>query len=188
MVGGIEITYDDPRTDDPPMEDWATTECHVGSSSGFTPDAATLKAKGQQTRFVIADLIPGETYNVKLIPFDAQGNQGATSTQVVTATQEVGAYHENTEKVNSNLINNGTFGQATLDLTTAAPDGFEAYNSTPPSGGPVTWGAGQDVYYSTSLQESGSRSIHFIAAFRTARGTRYDCSRTRRRSGGIFRS
>lgn len=152
---GIIVTYDDPRTMDPPIDDWAYTRCHVATSSGFTPSAANLKGSGRQTRFEVAGLVPGQTYYAKLIIIDEAGNVAATSTQVLVATQLVGPYHENPESEKATLTFNPDFNAQTLDPTTHMPDRWaEHYGS---------YGASADIYYSTSVQLSGGRSLHFRA-------------------------
>lgn len=154
-LSGIIVTYDDPRTMDPPIDDWAYTRCHVATSSGFTPSGSNLKAVGKQTRFEVVGLIPGQTYYAKLVIIDEAGNVAATSTQVSVATQLVGPYHENIESEKATLTLNPDFNAQTLDPTTYMPDRWAEYSGS--------YGASADIYYSTSVQLSGGRSLHFRA-------------------------
>ena len=153
--GSIIVTYDDPRSMTPPVDDWSFTECHVATSSGFTPGAGTLKAKGKSTRFEVGGLVPGTVYYVKLVMYDEAGNAAATSAQVTTAVQEVGEYHINPDTQTSNLIRNGDFGQSTFDIATTPPDAWELESGD-------DWGAADEVFHSTTIQETGYRSLHFI--------------------------
>jgi hypothetical protein len=129
-VGVIIITYDDPRTMQPPIDDWAYTECHVNPGAGdFTPSVTTLKQKGRTTRFEIGGLIPGDTYSTKLVIIDERGNASATSVQIVQATQRVGPFHENLDGQQDQLIRNNDFNIFTLG-TGVPPDNWELVDST----------------------------------------------------------
>lgn len=65
--------------------DWDGFEIHVSTSSGFTPGAGTLKAKGRATRFDVVDLTPETTYYVKAKAYDTSGNTSAATSQVSAA-------------------------------------------------------------------------------------------------------
>jgi len=93
LLGGIVVSFDDPRTWSPPVEDWATAKCYVSTSSGFTPGPTNLRAQGRQTRFEIGGLTPGVTYYAKLQIVDSKGNISATSTQVSKAAGYVESMH-----------------------------------------------------------------------------------------------
>jgi hypothetical protein len=156
-IGAITVFHDDPKTMSPPIDDWAYTVAHVNLSSGFTPGLATEVARGRQTRFTIGGLVPGTTYYAKLVIVDEQGNESVTSTQVIKAAEMSGAYHENPERNRANLIANGDFGQATLDITANPVDGWELYHRT---GGTLPdWGSSDEVYFDATNQRTGSRSI-----------------------------
>lgn len=60
---------------------WAETECHISTSSGFTPSSSTLKARGRQAKFEITGLTPGTTYYCKLVTIDARGNRSSPSAE-----------------------------------------------------------------------------------------------------------
>jgi hypothetical protein len=164
-LSGIVVTYDDPRTMDPPIDDWAYTRCHVATSSGFTPSAANLKAVGKQTRFEVVGLVPGQTYYAKLIIIDEAGNVAATSTQVSVATQLVGPYHTNREEERTTLNANPNFGIHTLDETTTPPDAWSTDD---------TWGTGAGEWYFDSDAadtRTGDRSVKIISFPRPGSGT-----------------
>jgi hypothetical protein len=150
-MGMVVVEYDDPRTMDPPIPDWAYTRCHVDTSGGFTPSDANNLATGRQTRFEIGGLVPGDTYYVKLVIIDEQGNVATTSSQQTLATQKVGAWHENSDTLRVNLVPNGSFGQATLPIASNPPDGWSMQNGT--------WGT--EAEETTSIQATGGRSIDF---------------------------
>lgn len=61
--------------------DWDGFEIHASTTTGFTPDATTLKAKGRATRYDLIDLTPGTTYFVKAIAYDTSNNKSAATTQ-----------------------------------------------------------------------------------------------------------
>jgi hypothetical protein len=153
-IGSVIVTYDDPRGMSPPINDWAFTKCHVSTSSGFTPDETNLVATARVTRFEIGGLIPGETYYIKLVIIDGDGNEAAVSTQITTATQKVGPYHLNGDREQGVLVPNQDFGVATNDLTTVPPDYWSVVTGT--------WGSGQDIYFSSTTHKTGQRSIHFL--------------------------
>jgi hypothetical protein len=77
IIRGIAVDFAEPTEDD-----WATSEVHVSTTSGFTPNANTLAAKGKQTHFEVSkDLISGTTYYVKVIHYDSSGNASTVSNQ-----------------------------------------------------------------------------------------------------------
>lgn len=61
-------------------------ELHVSTVNGFTPGAATLRGTFDATRFEVADLQPGTTYYVRVVPRDASGNRGTPTGQVAVTT------------------------------------------------------------------------------------------------------
>jgi hypothetical protein len=56
-------------------------ELHVSTTSGFTPSSSTLRGSFDTTSFDVADLIPGTTYYVRVVPRDSYGNRGNASSQ-----------------------------------------------------------------------------------------------------------
>lgn len=162
-VGSIDIVYDDPRTMSPPIDDWAYTECHISTSSGFTPTAATLYARDKVTRFSIGGLVPGETYYIKLVIIDNQGNESTISVQATATAEEVGPYHRNNEEDWAIANPNSTFGVQTKDVTYIEPDWWQAVTGQ--------WGAANDFYYSTTYALSGDRSIFKKYVARPGSGT-----------------
>lgn len=127
-MGGIVITYDDPRTMDPPITDWVLTRCYVSTTSGFTPGASNLRGAGRQTRFEIGGLVPGTVYYAKLEIIDASGNVSTISAQITATALRVGPYHTNNATQPDTLIRNADFGVYTLE--DAAPDFWYARGYT----------------------------------------------------------
>lgn len=133
---GLVVEYTDPREMSPPITDWATTELHVSTSSGFTPTSSTLAASGRTTRLEAHGLTPGTTYYIKLRIIDEQGNSSVISSQSSTAAQEVGPYHENLNGQQDQLLRNNDLNIYTFDSATNPPDAWVV------SGG--TWGTDAD--------------------------------------------
>jgi hypothetical protein len=128
-LGTIVVVYDDPRSMSPPISDWSYTECHVSTTNGFAPSGSTKVAQGKTTRFEVGDLVPGTTYYVKLIIYDGAGNKAATSTQVSTATERVGPYHENRDGQQDQLLRNNDFNVWTKGAT-IVPDAWSMVTGT----------------------------------------------------------
>ena len=121
MMQGLVITYDDPRARNPPMNDWAYTDCHIDTVADFTPSAANLKASGRTTRFDVGSLTPGTTFFVKLRTFDTSGNFTEITQQIIKAAEEVGPFHENLDGQQDQLLRNNDFNIYTKG-TDQAPD------------------------------------------------------------------
>ncbi len=148
-IGSIIVTFDDPRTLTPPMLDWAYTEVHVDTTTGFNPDFTNRAARITSTRVEISGLIPGTTYFAKIRHYDTQGNVGATSGQVSIAAQRASVYHFNPDGMGRNLVPNGNFGQATFAIASNPPDGWT-----------VTIGDwGTDLVEETTITREGSRAV-----------------------------
>lgn len=172
-LGGVIVTYDDPRALSPPVVDWHTSECHVDGphdappGGDFTPTAGTLRAVGRQTRFEVTNLVPGKFYRIKIVVVDAAGNKALATTVLTQASVLVGPYNTNlaTEQ-GGNLVPNGDFEVTTLpnvDATTP-PDNWKTAKE---SGGvfvddPAVWGAASDIYVDGSVNASGARSIKIV--------------------------
>ncbi|KPJ59111.1 MAG: hypothetical protein AMJ46_12660 [Latescibacteria bacterium DG_63] len=164
--GQIIVTYDDPRIAAPPVRDWAYTECHVSTSSGFTPSNSTLKGVGRTTRFEVGNLIAGTTYYIKLIVFDSENNVASTSSQVTQAAGLVGPgqVDKDSTYIATNL--NTEFGVWSSPNTKAndPPDHWTTARIAA-AGEASTfveqdlWGSGEPVYYSTSVHQTGGHSI-----------------------------
>jgi hypothetical protein len=79
---GVKVAFAGPSTG--PVA--ASYELHLSTSSGFTPDATTLRATSSTTAFSEQTLQAGSTYYVKVVPRDVKGNRGTASSEVsVTA-------------------------------------------------------------------------------------------------------
>lgn len=65
-----------------PKIDWAYTECHLSTASGFTPSSSTLRTSGRQNRFDVMELTPGVRYYAKLIHVDSTGRRSEPSREV----------------------------------------------------------------------------------------------------------
>lgn len=79
-----------------PKIDWAYTECHLSTASGFTPSSSTLRTKGKQNRFDIMELTPGVRYYAKLIHVDDTGRKSEPSIEASAVALDVlGAIPDN---------------------------------------------------------------------------------------------
>jgi len=153
-VGLIVVQYDDPRGMSPPINDWAFTRVHLSETPGFTADASNQVAVGRTTRFEIGGLTPGQTYYLKIAIIDSAGVVASLTSQITQATQQVAAYHVNPDDLRRNMILNGDFGQATLDVATTPPDGWTQ----------TTGAWGTDCLADGTTQETGTRSIKWAAS------------------------
>jgi hypothetical protein len=72
LVGGCAV----------PKIDWAYTECHLSTASGFTPSSSTLRTSGRQNRFDIMELTPGVRYYAKVVHVDNEGRRSEASQEV----------------------------------------------------------------------------------------------------------
>lgn len=73
-------------------------EIHVSQTPGFTPNPASLVAKGQQTEMLLGDLIPAETYYMRVIPFGFNASkmvrgQPSAETSFVAGRASTGHIH-----------------------------------------------------------------------------------------------
>ncbi len=73
-------------------------EYHVSTTSGFTPDATTLKAKTRATRAEIAGLTAGTTYYAKILAVRKNGVKSAVSSQLSAMAGYVGDSHITTTR------------------------------------------------------------------------------------------
>lgn len=76
VVAGIVVGFATPKID------WATTECHVSTASGFTPSSSTHRTSGRQNRFDIMELTPGVRYYAKVVHVDNAGRRSEASQEV----------------------------------------------------------------------------------------------------------
>lgn len=154
-------TFDDPRVTEPKMVDWAYTEVYLDTTPGFTPSFATLVKRIRDTRIELSGLVPGQTYYLKLIHVDRQGNRSQISAQVVETAQEVAAYHTNNETEVIAVNRNPSFGQFTFPEASNPPD---AWFPDPISGSGASWGSGPGQWWwSSAIQLTGNRSVVFNA-------------------------
>lgn len=84
IIRGIRITCAVP-----PEPDWALTECHISTESGFEPGEDTIKASGKQNCFEITDLEPETVYYCRLIHVDESGNKSEPSIEVGAVAGQV---------------------------------------------------------------------------------------------------
>lgn len=148
-LGTLIVTYDDPRTSDPPIAEWLTSKCYVDTSPGFTPGSGNLAAIGKTTRFEINGLVPGVTYYAKIYVLDGAGNETLITTEVSEAVQRVGPYHENTAGQQDQLLRNNDFNIYT-NGTTSDPDFWTSsgYAVAHSAASPSTGGHTQVLYTS----------------------------------------
>ncbi|HYH96174.1 fibronectin type III domain-containing protein [Hyalangium sp.] len=67
----------------------ASYELHVSTTNGFTPSSSTCRNTSDATEFNVADLTPGTTYYVRVVPRDAKGNRGTASAQLTLTPKYV---------------------------------------------------------------------------------------------------
>ncbi|MGB0890359.1 MAG: hypothetical protein ACPGWS_08765, partial [Solirubrobacterales bacterium] len=103
--GGIQI--DIPYPTGARGKDFREYEVHTSDTSGFTPAAGTLKARGRSRRFTIQDIAAGELAYVKVIGIDTKGNRVTSPATQVSGT--VG-YHGA-----ANLNPDGAWGRGLMD-------------------------------------------------------------------------
>lgn len=177
LIGGIAVSFDDPRTQDPAIEDWAYTEVYVSTSSitepdnGERPSAGLLKAKGRQTRFEILGLKPGVTYYIRIFHIDSAGNVSSSATEISTAAAYKGPVHQNPDTLVGSLIPNSEFGVWSPpedDKASFPPDFWTCIYSDFGTGGDwadfteddAIWGTGNDnIYYDETYHQTGATSI-----------------------------
>lgn len=170
-LGGIIVTFDDPRTQDPPIHDWAHTEVYVSTSSispptlGERPGGA-LKGKGRQTRFEINGLVPGTTYYAAYVHVDSAGNVSAMSSEVSVATAKVSHLHTNEDSTLSDLSPNPEFNVWSPpedDKTANPPDKWTTVEDDGGNNYPEDeslWAIGGDnVYFDTTEVLTGEHSV-----------------------------
>jgi hypothetical protein len=110
VQGGLAVSWTRPTAGQPPVE----YEVHASTSSGFTPDSSTLKGVTDGTAKTIADLTPGTTYYVKVVPRDVLRNRGTASSQVSTDAGFTAPYHEQPQSKLPSLVANPSFEAQTL--------------------------------------------------------------------------
>lgn len=150
-AGGFTVTYNEPT--DP---DWVESECHVDTSSGFTPTELTLKAKARSTKFTVGGLIPGTTYYVKIIAVDIIGNKSTASTQIVKATELIAPIHMNNNAEYGVINPNPTLSIFTKDETTTPPDHWLVVTPAMPGGYANTSG---NWYVESSTVKLANRAL-----------------------------
>lgn len=106
-------------------------ELHVSTVDGFTPSSSTLRGTFDTTSFDVADLMPGTTYYVRVVPRDVYGNRGnASAQQAIVPKKLEGAsladsavgYQHLLYPPTDNLIPNG-YNEAGISALGKSPDG-----------------------------------------------------------------
>jgi hypothetical protein len=162
---GLQITYDDPTASgDLTWKDWSHSECHVSSTSGFTPSVATLFAQGKTTKFTISGLAPRTTYYIKIIVVDVYGNRSLASSQQVETLPQFAPAAINNEQT-SQLIPNAEFAiqDPGEDIANMPPSGWVAFDyvsgDEDPDNSEGWWGSGGEIYYEDSATITGDKVI-----------------------------
>jgi hypothetical protein len=150
-IASFTLQYDDPRSMDPPINDWSYIEIHLSTTSAFTPSKNTLAARGRETKFTISGLAPGTTYYIKSRVIDSAGNKHDLGTQIQKATRKITPYYLSEEREYGLLIPNQEFGVYTLDSATNMPDYWSDIVSE----------YGVSIFRETTLQLTGGSSLHF---------------------------
>jgi hypothetical protein len=159
FMGGFRVSYDDPRTRNPPMNDWEYSELHISTAPTFTPTPLTFVSSGRTTRFEVSDLIPGQLYYVKVFAVDTSGNKTLVSSEVSVATQRVGPYHENIDGQQDQLLRNNDLNIFTFDPDTNMPDGWAVSVGTYESGG-----GADTIYRELSDSRTGDKALDLFYA------------------------
>ena len=175
FVGGVRITYDDPRTRNPPMDDWAYSDLHVSTSAAFTPTTSNLVASGRQTSFDVTTLVPGTPYYAKVFAVDSSGNRTLVSSEVNLSSSEVASYHQNLRTEIGSIVPNGEFAVTSLPALEATdpPDNWESIDYA--SGTPVAidgWGSAKEVYFDST--EANTDTADRALRIDNAKGTSAD--------------
>lgn len=156
VVNGVRVTWAPPSTG-PSSPAAASYEVHISTSSGFTPGSSTYRGATDSFEFVDPSLLPGTTYYAKIVPRDAKGNVGTTSSQA---------------SIDSRYVE-PRFMQPRGGFHSAVPNAdFEANNvaNSPPDtwtmaafadGNPITGVWGTDVVLSTDTY-SGGNSVKLV--------------------------
>lgn len=172
---GLEITYDDPTASgDLTWKDWAHSECHISTTTGFTPSIATLYAQGKTTKFTISGLAPRTTYYVKIIVVDVYGNRSLASSQVIETMAQFASGTINQEQTKSQLVANPEFaivdpGVSLTDMPPSSwiPAEFSYMGGAGPTEDPTNtngwWGSGSNIYYDDSATVTGDKVIVFTS-------------------------
>jgi hypothetical protein len=158
VVGGTRLTIDAIRDK---HTKWEGVEIHVSDTSPFTPTASTLKAKGLHQEAVIPDLIPGQTYYARVVPYgynDKRIVRGQPTPEAAFVAGFAKPLHMDPDSAMVPQPPNGDFGGRMLDIATQPPDRWTAETGVWRSGG-------ADVYENTDDHpRSGKRSITFGTA------------------------
>lgn len=153
-MGSLTVSFDDPRGMSPPISDWTYTEVHISDTASFEPNDTTFRTRVRSTSVEIVGLVPGDTYYVRLIHYDALGNVGGISNEISQATQTAGPYHLNKNREYGVLLMNQDFGAQTLDGSSNMPDNWVLLTGT----------YGTDIVSDSSIQQTGDRSIKSLGS------------------------
>lgn len=158
-------------------------ELHVGTTSGFTPTAGTLKGIAQADSIEVADLVPGKSYYAKWVPVSSNAERlvrGEPSTAIAFVAGRAKAGHYDAGSTQSHLPLNGNFEHFSDDSTQAPPDHWAVV--TRPSETTEAWGSGGSVYFGTDnttkgnyieLRASATQRGHLVSSpFEVRRGVR----------------
>ena len=127
---GCVVSWDGLMSDgSAPLSDFVQTQIHISTTNGFIPDSTTLVAAitgpGQRA---ISNLVPGTTYYVVLIAFNASGIPSPASAQVsVVPIQVTGSFIAN---LTASLIGNLGVLNPNPYFTGGDPSGWQATNGS----------------------------------------------------------
>lgn len=181
VVGGTLLTVTQTNIVNGALD--RSYEFHVSATSGFTPDASTLKGSGRMTSLVIGDLVPGKVYYAKIIPISVDERfltvRGGPSDEISFTAGQAQSAHYSSKSTQTFLPLNGNFEHFTDDQTLAPPDHWtvQALGGEPAE----SWGASGSVYFyddSTHgkcirLRPTAARGRVVSSAFEIRRGTSY---------------
>jgi hypothetical protein len=116
-------------------------ELHVSPNSGFAPDSSTMAAAGTSSNVTLNNLLPGQTYYAKFVPFTYNGakqvrGQPSEEISFVAGRNKAGHYDSLVSQYHFPL--NGAFEHQTANVLTTPPDHWSMAAGT--------WGASADVF------------------------------------------
>jgi hypothetical protein len=153
VIAGLAITWSATDTAGNPYPAGVFAEIHISSTTGFTPDASTLKGTlSRAGTFTVTGLTAGTGYYVRLVIVDEAG-QRVTSSQVGPTTAGF---------VTTTAIGVGTITEDLVSFDATAIGGIQQYvgTGTPPTTGATgsTWVNTGDGSYNVLQLVSGVKT------------------------------
>ncbi|HEY7821904.1 MAG TPA: hypothetical protein VIG24_03670 [Acidimicrobiia bacterium] len=127
-IGGIAVIWTGLDDDGDPFPAGTTVQVHVSDSSGFTPDASTLRGVLRSTeRLVVTGLTSGTTYYVVFVLVFPDGTEGEPSAEQSSSAGFVLSTNIGTGEITADLVS----------FNAAAIGGIQQFvgTTTPPTTG-----------------------------------------------------